>query len=272
MKKSLIFYILTILTLAGCAPTVRTPPCANHYAAAIDSSLRGQSNQFSGDLYDCQMRERMKTITTSTLTGLTLGAGIGAITAELTRNDPVLGGVIGGAAGAAGGWVYGKFAADRDDAADQVAIAEQAFGILQRENQNLANYIAQARDSIEKDNKKLKAIKKQLRRHKISRKKAESEIQKLNETKVVLQSAVVNLKKRREQAAQSIPKNNQQFTAEMQRYDAQIGELEQIAAQIPERTIKGRGWVEKNFIVFIKLFAIVLRQSTLWPTFGYRPF
>jgi len=241
IKKILLLCALPILILSGCAIKPTTPACASHYATAIDNSLSGQANQFSGDLYDCQMRERMKTVATSALTGAAIGAALGAVAGKLTGLGAGVGAAIGAGVGGLGGAGYGLLAANRNDAADKVAISQKALGILQSENQNLANYIVQASTTIVDDDKKLADISKKLKHHKIKRAEAEQEAQKLNETKAVLQSSVANLKKRKEQATQSIPKDDEKFAAEMQRYNAQIGQLEQIAAQIPERRIEGGG-------------------------------
>ena len=241
MKNILFLCTLAILVLTGCASTPPSSACASHYAAAIDNSLRGQANQFSGDLYDCQMRERMKTIATSALTGAAVGAAIGAIVGAATGFGAGTGAAIGAGVGGVGGGIYGKMAADRNTAADQVAIYQQALGILQSENQNLTQYIAQASAAIEDDEKKLASLKQKFKRHQIKRVKAEQEAQKLNDTKAVLLNTVANLQKRKEQAAQSIPKDDQKFSAEMQKYNAQIAQLEQVASQIPERRIEGGG-------------------------------
>jgi hypothetical protein len=241
MMKAIFVCVLTVLVLTGCAtnPSTNNPPCADHYAKAIDNSLSGQANQFAGDLYDCQTRERMKTIATSALMGAAVGAGLGAIIGAATGLGAKSGAAIGAGVGGLGGAGYGVLAANRNDAADKVSISDQAFAILQKENLSLANYIAQANQTIAEDEKKLVAIKSNLRQHKISRAKAEQAAQKLNETKSVLLGAVANLKKRRDQAAQSIPKDNPQFGAEMKHYDEQIAQLERIAVQTPERRIEG---------------------------------
>lgn len=238
--------MLTIALLSGCAahqvsPSSSASSCINSASLPVDASLQGQSNQFSGDLYDCKMTARLKTIGTDTLIGAGVGALAGAIIGKATGFGAGYGAAIGGAAGGLAGAGYGTLEADRNEHADEVTVAKQALEILEKENQRLATFINQANSTVIADNEKFAEIQKKLKKRKITKAIAMQEVEKMNAERNVLQATLVNLKKRKANVAQSSLKNNPDFKVELQKYQNQINALEIIVAQIPQRNLSAAG-------------------------------
>jgi len=236
--------LLAVVLITGCAtnPSSTTSTCVDHSSSLpVDASLQGQSNQFSGDLFDCKMTARLKTIGTDALIGAGIGAGIGAVIGHFTGLGAGKGAAIGTGIGGLGGAGYGYLEANRNESAEEVNVAKQALAVLQQENQNLANYIAQADRAVVADNKRFKEIQQKLKKRKIKRAKAMQEVEKMNEDRSVLQATLTRLKKRKENATKALPKNNPNLTAEMEKYQNQINTLEKIVAQIPERNLSAAG-------------------------------
>ncbi len=235
--------LFTVILLSGCAAhrTSSTSSCVNPASLLVDTSLQGQSNQFSGDLYDCQMTARLKTIGTDALVGAGVGAALGAIIGKATGFGAGYGAAIGAAGGGLVGAGYGTLEADRNQSADTVIAAKQALAMLQQENQRLATFISQANSTAIADNERFAQIQKKLKKRKIKLAIAMQEVEKMNEERNVLQTTLSNLKKRKANIAQSMPKNDPNFTAELQKYQNQINTLEIIVAQIPQRNLSAAG-------------------------------
>ena len=238
--------MLTIALLSGCAahqvsPSSSASSCINSASLPVDASLQGQSNQFSGDLYDCKMTARLKTIGTDALIGAGVGALSGGIIGEATGFGAGNGAAIGGAVGGLAGAGYGTLEADRNEHADEVTVAKQALEILEKENQRLATFINQANSTVIADNEKFAEIQKKLKKRKITKAIAMQEVEKMNAERNVLQATLVNLKKRKANVAQSSLKNNPDFKVELQKYQNQIDALEIIVAQIPQRNLSAAG-------------------------------
>lgn len=239
--------LLIVVLLSGCAAhhtssTSSASPCVDHFASLpVDASLQGQSNQFSGDLYDCKMTARLKTIGTDTVIGAGVGAVAGAIIGKVTGFGAGYGAAIGAAGGGLLGAGYGKLEADRNESADEVIAAKQALAMLQQDNQRLASFINQANSSVIADNQRFAEIQKKLKKRKINKAIAMQEVEKMNAERNMLQRTLSDLKKRNANVAQSVPKNDPNFTAEMQKYQNQINTLETIVAQIPQRNLSAAG-------------------------------
>ena len=257
MKKEHFFSIVfvNVILLSGCVtnPTLlqstasnstsaSTSNCINHSTPLpVDSTLQGQSNQFSGDLFDCKMTARLKIIGTDALIGAVGGASIGALVGKLSGFDPGLGAAIGAAGGGLLGASYGQLEVNRNESAEKLEITNQAIAALKNENQNLANYISQADSTVVANNKRFEDIKKELRKRKIKRIKAQQEVEKMNADKAVIQATLTRLIKRKEDAAKALPKNDPNLTAEMEKYQNQISDLKKIIEKTPEFNISSGG-------------------------------
>lgn len=236
---------VTVLAGSGCAtrphPSVSSTPdsaCINHAVSLpVDDTLQGQSNQFSGDLFDCRLAARLKTIGTDAAIGAGIGALAGAVGCKIAGANPLLCGLAGGAVGAAAGAAYGKLEADRNESAEEIEITNQALAVLQQEKQNIAKYITQVESTNAANNERLEELKKQLKKMKAKAKtkaKAKQEIDKLNkeiaaQSKVV-QTTLTNLKRRKEEAIKTLPKNNNpEIAAKIKEYQDQIDLVEKLA-------------------------------------------